>query len=290
VLVWLNGKVLAARHARVPALDRGLLHGDGVYDTWRTYGGRPFALAAHLARLARACRLLGLPPVDPAAVWASRATRLVHRNGLDDATVRLTITRGDAGDAVVPTRRARPTTLLTVRTLPPDLARQQADGIAAVLLPFPRDVQPPWSGVKLLGHASAVLGRLQAARARAQEALYVTAGGEVTEGTTSNLLVVERGRLVTPPLDAGVLGGVTRDLVLRLARRAGIEVREARVRADRLAAADEVLVTASTIEILPVVRLDGRPIATGEPGPVARALLERYHAEVARWLRRPRRP
>lgn len=289
MLVWLNGRFVAARQARVSALDRGLLHGDGVYDTWRTYGGRPFALRAHLVRLAQACRVLGLPRPEPADVWAARTTRLVRRSGLPDATVRLTITRGDAGDAVVPSRRAKPTTLLSARMLPPDLTRLQADGIAVVLLPFPRDVQPPWSGVKLLGHASAVLGRIRAARARAQEALYVTPGGEVTEGTTSNLFVVERGRLATPPIAAGVLGGVTRDLVLRLARRARIEVREVSIPVTRLAVADEVMMTASTVEILPVVRIDGRAVGGGEPGPVARRLLDLYHREVARALPPARR-
>lgn len=286
MLVWLNGRVLPAARARVPALDRGLLHGDGVYDTWRTYGGEPFALAAHFRRLAAAARVLGLPRLEPAARWLERSRELVRRNRLPDATVRLTVTRGDGGDAVAPTRDAPPTLLLTVRTLPPDLARQQAEGIAAVVLPFPRDSAPWWGGLKLLGHASAVAGKLHAARAGAQEGLYATPDGEVTEGTTSNLFLVDRGRLLTPPLASGVLGGVTRDLVLRLARRAGLEAREEPVAAARLARASEVLITASTIEVVAVVRLDGRPVGAGAPGPVARRLQDLYRREVERALRR----
>jgi len=288
VLVWLNGRWLPAREARVSALDRGLLHGDGLYDTWRTYDGEPFAVAAHLRRLAIAARVLHLPPPGPADVWARRARELVRRTGLRDATVRLTITRGAAGDSLVPKRAARPMQLMTVRRLPADLAEQQADGIAAVLLPFPRDVGTPWAGLKLLGHPSAVIGRMIAMRRGAREGLYVTVAGEVTEGTASNLFVVERGTVVTPPATGGVLGGVTRDLVLRLARHAALPVREEAIAVARLRRAAEVFVTASTVEILPVVRLDGRRVGRGCPGPVTTVLQQRYRAAVAALLRRAR--
>lgn len=281
MLVWLNGRVLRARDARVSALDRGLLHGDGLYDTWRTYDGEPFAVAAHLRRLAAAARVLRLPPPGPARVWTRRARLLLRRNALRDAIIRLTITRGAAGDSLVPERRTPPTQLLTIRRLPADLAAQQADGIAVILLPFPRDVAPPWGGLKLLGHPSAVVGRTLAVRRGAREGLYVTAAGEVTEGTTSNLFVVERGTLLTPPAAGGVLGGVTRDLVLRLARHAGLAVGEEPVSLGRVRRAREVFITASTIEIVPVVRLDGRRVGAGRPGDVTRALQARYRAAVA---------
>jgi branched-subunit amino acid aminotransferase/4-amino-4-deoxychorismate lyase len=288
VLVWLNGRVVRARDARISALDRGLLHGEGLYDTWRTYGGEPFAVAAHLRRLAAAARVLGLPGPGPAGVWARRARTILRRNGLADATIRLTITRGAAGDSLLPDRPARVTHLLTIRRLPPDLAAQQTGGIAAVLLPFPRDVAAPWAALKLLGHPSAVIGRRLAIRQGAREGLYVTARGEVTEGTTSNVFLVDRGTLVTPPATGGVLGGVTRDLVLRLARRSGLRVREEQVAVARVRRASEVFVTSSTVEILPVVRLDGRRIERGAPGPVTTALQDRYRAAVAAVLGRER--
>lgn len=285
MFVWLNGRVVAAARARVSALDRGLLHGDGVYDTWRTYGGEPFAVAAHLRRLAAVARVLGLPSPGPAAPWERRVRTLLRRNRMADATCRLTITRGAAGDLLVPTQTAPPTFLLTLRALPADLAHQQADGVSAILLPFPRDAAAPWSARKTVGHPSAVVGRMLCRRRRASEGLYVTAAGDVTEGTTSNLMMVERGRLVTPPVEAGVLPGVTRNLVLTLARRAGIPVREERIPRARLRAADEVLLTASTVEVLPVVRLDGRRVGGGRPGPVGRALALAYAAHVTRVAR-----
>jgi branched-subunit amino acid aminotransferase/4-amino-4-deoxychorismate lyase len=286
MLVWLNGRLVDARAARVSALDRGLLHGDGVYDTWRTYDGRPFALAAHLRRLARATRRLALPPPGAAGPWAARTRRLLGVNRLGDGAIRLTITRGDGGLAPAPGRARRPTVLLTVRPLPPTLAATQARGVAAVLLPFPRDAGAGWGDMKLVGHASAVAGRMLAQRRRAAEGLYVTAGGDVSEGTASNLFVVERGRLLTPPLDGTILAGVTRELVLGLARRAGLRVVEARLARARVLRAAEVFLTASTIEVLPVVRLDGRRVGHGRPGPVTRRLQEEYRRLVRRTLGR----
>jgi branched-subunit amino acid aminotransferase/4-amino-4-deoxychorismate lyase len=282
VLVWLNGRVVAAGRARVSALDRGLLHGDGVYDTWRTYGGEPFAVAEHIERLAAACRRLRLASPGAAATWVARSRVLVRRNRLPDATVRLTVTRGAAGGSLWPVGKAAPTVLLTVRPLPADLGLHQASGIGAVLLGFPRDSGPPWGATKLVGHPSAVLGRAVAARHGAEEGFYVTSDGTVTEGTTSNLFVVRGGRLITPPLAAGVLPGVTRDRVLALARRARVTVRERAISVAQLAAADEVFVTASTVEVLPVTRLDGRRVGDGRPGPLTRRLQGLYAAWVAR--------
>ena len=288
MLVWLNGRWLRAQDARVPALDRGLLHGDGLYDTWRTYDGVPFAVAAHIRRLTAAARVLRLPSPGPAALWEGLSRQIAARNGVRDAAVRLTFTRGAAGELLVPERVPPPTRLLTIRPLAPDLAQTQARGIGVLLLPFPRDAAPPWGSLKLVGKASGVVGRMLAQRRGAQEALYVTADGEVTEATTANLFLVERGRVVTPPTNGALLGGVTRDLVVRLARRAGIVVREERVTVARLRRAAEVFITASTVEVLPVVLLDGRRIGAGRPGPITQALQQGYRAAVAAALARAR--
>jgi branched-subunit amino acid aminotransferase/4-amino-4-deoxychorismate lyase len=274
----------------VSALDRGLLHGDGVYDTWRTYGGMPFAVAAHLRRLAAAARLLGLAAPGAAPPWERRVRALLVRNRLSDATCRLTITRGAAGVGPAPAGPAPPTMLLTIRPLPSDLARQQRDGVRVVLLPFPRDAAVPWAAHKTVGHPSAVLGRMLAARRGASEGLYVTGAGDVTEGTAANLMIVERGRLVTPPLAAGILPGVTRAMVLRVARRAGVDVREEPIPVARLRGASEVLLTASTVEVLPVVRVGRERVGSGRPGPVTTMLGDRYRRAVATALRRPTAP
>jgi branched-subunit amino acid aminotransferase/4-amino-4-deoxychorismate lyase len=286
MLVWLNGRFVDARRARVSALDRGLLHGDGVYDTWRTYGGRPFALAAHLRRLGAATRRLGLPSPGPLAAWDSRTRALLRRNGLADGAARLTITRGAAGAGPAPDREAPPTVLLTVRPIPADLPALQAHGVAVVLLPFARDAGPGWGAVKLVGHASAVVGKTIAVRRHAFEGLYVTPDGRVTEGTTTNLFAVLGRTLVTPPADGAILSGVTRELVLRIARREGLRLREAPLPATAVRRAGELFVTASTIEIVPVTRVDGRAVAGGRPGTVTQRLQDRYRTVVADALSR----
>jgi branched-subunit amino acid aminotransferase/4-amino-4-deoxychorismate lyase len=214
---------------------------------------------------------------------------LVRRAGLRDAAIRLTITRGAAGDALLPARRTHPTILLTARPLPADLVRRRRDGIAVVTLPFARDAGPYWGRLKLIGHASAVVGRRVAARARADEGLYVTPDGYVTEATTANVFVVEGRRLLTPPLDAGILPGVTRALVLALARRAGLTAHERAITVGTLRRADEIFLTASTVEVVPVVRLDGRRVGGGKPGAVTRLVQERYAAHVMRAVVRLRR-
>jgi D-amino acid aminotransferase len=284
-LVWLNGRYLDTRRATVSVFDRGLLHGDGLYDTWRTYDGEPFRVAEHLRRLALGARRLGLPAPGAPDDWIVRSRKLVRASGLDDGALRLTLTRGVSRSAgrgeLMPGGPERPTLLLTIRPLPGDLAQRQRDGVAAVLLPYPRVAQAPWGALKLIGHSSSVAGKRDAARRHAAEGLFVTAQGHVTEGATSNLFAVVGRTLVTPPADGQILDGVTRLIVLRLARRAGLTVREAPLPVAQLRRAREVFLTASTIEVTPVVRLDGAPIGGGEPGPVTRLLQDAYQRDVA---------
>jgi branched-subunit amino acid aminotransferase/4-amino-4-deoxychorismate lyase len=201
--------------------------------------------------------------------------------------VRLTITRGVGGTGPAPDGRERPTRLLTVRSIPSDLATLQARGVAVVLLPFARDAGPGWGALKLVGHASAVVGKTIAQRARAFEGLYVTPEGHVTEGTTSNLFAVLDGTLVTPPADGTILAGVTRDLVLTIARRAGLRTREASITTADLRRAREV--SADRLDDRGATgraRVNGRAVADGRPGPVTRRLQEHYRAAVERTLGR----
>ena len=283
--IWLNGRFVDARTARISPLDRGLLHGDGVYDTWRTYGGRSFALRDHLRRLAASARALHLPRPEPAAVWERRTTTLLARNGLADATLRLTVTRGASGIGPIPDRDAPPLWMLTARPVSPSLAHDQTNGVAVITLPFPRDIDPAWCHLKLIGHPSVYLGKRLAAERGAFEGLYVNGRNEVTEGTTANVALIERTTLVTPPLSAGILSGVTRALLLRLARRVGLTVVEEAIARARLNKAREVLLTSSSVEILPVVRLNDRRIGRGMPGDATRALQTAYRGVVERQVR-----
>jgi branched-subunit amino acid aminotransferase/4-amino-4-deoxychorismate lyase len=280
--VWLNGRIVRAARARLAVTERGFLYGDGLFETVRTYQGRPFLLAAHLARLRRSARFFSLPVAGTARSWTRSIGRLLAANRLTDAAVRLTVTRGTAA-GLAPPLRARPTLLLEARPLDADLAAHQAAGVDVCLLPFARGTGP-FVAHKTLAYLPAVLGRRHARLRGAHDGLYVTPEGNVTEATTANLFVWYRGRLRTP--GTGVLPGVTRDLVITLARRLGLVTEERPVGRPLLATAGEAFLTSSVVEILPVVRVDDHPVGSGVPGPVTRALQDAYRRRVVAAIRR----
>jgi D-amino acid aminotransferase len=280
----LNDRLVAAARATIPALDRGFLYGDGLFETLRTYGGEPFGLAAHLARLRRSARVFRMTvPVSPAH-WEPRIRRLLRANGLDtvDAAVRLTVSRGAAPFGIVPPRGIRPTTLLLTTSLDPRLPRAQQTGVRVCYFPF-RVVTARLAGHKTLHYLPAVLGKMVARRRAAWESLYLDADDHVLEGTTSNVFIVRRGAVLTPPLH-GVLPGVTRQTIATVARRCGLRLTERAITTRDLAAADEAFLTASTIEVLPIVRVERTRIGTGRPGPVTRTLQAAYTVHVQRTL------
>ena len=302
VLVWLNGRVRRRRATRASRRSTAACStATALYDTWRTYDGEPFAVAAHLRRLAAAAAR-----ARPAAarvrprVWERRArARSSRRNGLADAAVRLTITRGAAGDAPRPGARARRRRCSSpCARCPPTSREQQARGIAAVLLPFPRDAAPPWGGLKLLGHASAVVGRALARRAR-------RARGPLRHGRAARSPKARRrtsswssaARSSRRRSRRGVLPGVTRDLVLRARapRRPRACARSRCPVAPAPARADEVVPHRSTVEVLPRRRAStagasggGRPGAghPRAPGALSRRGRRRARARAARCRRR----
>lgn len=275
----LNGRLLPEPDARVPALDRGLLYADGLFETLRCYGGRPFLLAEHWARLSASAAFLGIPfpAVDPAALVA----RLLGANGLADASVRLTLTRGSLPAGPRPAGAGEPTLLVQARRLRPDLGRSAEAGIGGCRLPWPLRARGlPLQGHKTLCYLPSVLA-LGAVPA-GEEPLLETTEGHLSEGATTNIFWVRGGRLFTPHLDCGCLPGVARRLVLSLAADAGIPVEEGFYPASDLADADEAFVTNSVVEVTPLVRLDGAALGDGRPGPATRGLQAAYRREVGR--------
>ncbi len=276
--VWLNGRIVRAAAARLPVSDRGLLYGDGLFETLRVYAHHPFLLGAHLGRLRRSARRIGISiPGDPPH-WKHAIRRVCVANGLGDAAVRLTITRGTA-PGLLPLRQGRPTLLVQARAVDPGLLAAQDRGIAVALLPFGRG-----GGLldahKTLAYLPAVLGCREAARRGLDDGLYLGAGDTVTEATSSNVFVCHGRRVRTPA--AGILPGITRDVVLGAARRLGYVVEERPVSRALLRSATEVFLTSSVGEIRPVVRIESRAVGAGVPGPVTRALQAAYRARVAR--------
>jgi branched-chain amino acid aminotransferase len=279
--VYVSGIYSRPSDARVSAFDRGLLYGDGVFESFRTYGGAPFRIDRHLARLAASLDAVGIRGVPASPALADVARETVARSGLSEAYIRIAVTRGADLHGLLPRPGLPPTVIvaaLPLRSFPVGL---YDDGATAVLLWSRADDDEPRATVKSSSYLRGVLGRMRAADRGATEGFYLDSRGNVTEGTVSNVFAVTEGELRTPPVDV-CLAGVTRAEVLALARERGLRSVEAPIPADVLLRSDEVFVTSSLAEVLPIVEVDGTSIGDRRPGPVTRRLLDAYRAEAAR--------
>jgi len=276
---FLNGAFIPLAEARVSVMDRGFLFGDSVYEVIPAYGGRLFRLEQHLRRLEQSLAAIRMATPLGRAAWESALTRLVAPfSGRDEVGVYLQVTRGPAGkrDHAIP-EAIRPTVFAMVNPIDPPDPELAERGIAAVTLD---DIRWGLCNIKATTLLANVLLRQQAKDRQAMEAILVR-DGMVTEGAASNLFAVRAGLLVTPPKGPFLLPGITRDLVLELAAEDGIPHAEAPVTAAELESAEEIWLTSSTNEIMPVTRLDGEPVASGLPGPLWRHMAGRYQAYKA---------
>lgn len=277
--VFLNGRFVTAQRASVSVYDRGLLYGDGLFETMRAYHGKAFALDAHLDRLSGSAEVLGLPV--PAYDWRATIAELLRRNGLyrRDAWVRITLTRGPAEPNVLPPVPPRPTAIVMAKPVDPALAAKQRRGVTVALLPYSRHGFIPEH--KTLNYLPAVVGKYLADRHGAHEGLFVRNDHFLTEGTGSSLFIVQGQSLWTTPI-GGILPGVTRRRVLELAERAGLRSLERELTTTDLLEGHEAFLTSSVAEIVPIVEVDQTRIGKGKPGPVTRQLQRLYRAEVKR--------
>jgi branched-chain amino acid aminotransferase len=284
--VLLNGRIVDAARATVSVFDRGLLYGDGLFETMRAYGGIAFAIEEHFHRLRTSADVLGLPIAN--LDWPATIAELLEKNDLarQDAWVRLTITRGLAEPRVLPPDLPKPTTVLMVRPIDRDIAEHQKRGVKVALLPFSRHGFIPEH--KSLNYLPAVVGRVLASYHGAYEGIFVRGDHVLTEGTTTSVFVVRDGALWTAP-EGGILPGVTRRLVLDLAAANKIRVVERSLLTTDLRLADEAFLTSSIIELVPIVHVDDSALASGQPGPVTMKLQKLYRAAVKEYVKRARR-
>ena len=282
--VNVNGVVTSGDQAVVSVFDHGFLYGDGVYETLRTYNRRPFLTDRHLARLrASAARLsLEVPPTDGELESRLRDTmRGVHPHG--EVVLRMLVTRGVGDLGYDPAVCRTPTVVIIARPHRASPEWVDRDGVrlvvASVLRNHPRSVDPVIKSNNLLNN---VLAMQEAVRDGAYEALLLNHRGELAECSQSNVFVVRDGVVLTPPLDAGLLEGVTRNLLFEVGADIGVPVRDAVLRQSDLPAVDEMFITSTTREVVPVVRVGGQVIGSGGPGRVTGRLLarlrERAHA------------
>jgi D-alanine transaminase len=285
ILACLNGEIMPVEQARVPVWDRGFLFGDSVYEVWRTYRGQFWLETEHIARLRRSLKELEFPHVDLERLM-DRAHRTLAASWIEEGTVYLQITRGVAPRAhAFPDPPVPPTELIIVRPYddgPTALLREA--GAAMLSHPDLRWKRCDVKSTNLLGN---VLAMETARRAGCQEAVLFDTAGLVTEATHSSLIWVRLGRLEGTPEGHEILPGMTRQHILRLAETIGIAFVATRVTLAELLAADEVILFGTTIEVLPVVRIDGQAVGSGQPGPIAGRLGKALHDELARWLAGP---
>lgn len=270
--VYLNGDYLPLEQARVPVTDRGFVFGDGVYEVIPVYGAHLFRLEQHLVRLARSLAEIRLANPLSGAQWRDVLQNLVARNGGGDQSVYVQVTRGPAPRDHAFPKDVRPTVYATsspLKPLPADLAE---NGVAAITLDDNRWQRCDIKAITLLPN---ILLRQQAVDAGAVEAILIR-DGVITEGAASNVFMVRGGVLVTPAKGPYLLPGITRDLILELAAAHTIPHEESSFTAGALRHADEVWLTSSTREILPVTRLDQRPVGNGKPGPLWRRMMDLY--------------
>jgi D-alanine transaminase len=272
---YLNGAFLPLDQAHVSVMDRGFLFGDGVYEVIPVYGGNLFRLSAHLNRLQNSLDAIRLGNPLTNAGWTSMLERLVTLNEGGDQSVYLQVTRGVAPrrDHAFP-EDSRPTlfAMCTVGVVSRDIDNEP--GVSAITLP---DIRWQYCNVKAITLLPNILLRQQAIDADTAEAILLR-DSYVIEGAASNVFIVTDGVLKTPPNGAALLPGVTRDLVLELARSNGIPCREVDITADELEAAEEIWLTSSTREITPVVRLDTRTVGDGRPGALWNRMIRLYQA------------
>ncbi len=277
--VWLDGRLLDQADAAIAIGDRGFLLGDGLFETMRAYAGHVFRLDAHLARLRAGAARVGIPVPDGLEQAVLETVEANDPDGQGDTAIRLTVTRGEAGYALLPQPSPddapAPTALITARPYRADPGWYEL-GIAAGTARGRIDEHSATVGLKRLGYLEAIVALREAAAAGYQDALFLDSAGHLAEGAASNVFVVVGHALFTPPLTCGVLPGITRAMVLELARLQELEVREQALLPGVLAEASEAFLTSSLRELVPLVVVDESRVGDGRPGPVTLRLLDDY--------------
>ena len=281
--VYLNGALVLRSEARISPLDRGFLYGYGLFETVRSYGGRVFRLDRHMARLMHSSGELGLASLLDAVELEQAIYKTLEANKLLDARIRLTVAAGEGERGLSPPTSGKITILVVAEklTLPSHIYQQ---GIRAAIVSTRRNSQSLLPAIKSLNYLEGLIARAEAAALGADEAIMLNDRGYVSECSSSNIFLVVTGKLLTASLDSGILPGVTREVVLELAHELGIEAMEGDIPPSDLLKADEVFITTSVREIVPVVTVDGRAVGLGKPGGVARRLMAAYKELVQREL------
>jgi len=276
--VYINGQLYDKSDARISVFDHGLLYGDGVFEGMRSYEGKVFRLEPHLDRLWDSAKAICLEIPISRSEMSSAVQDTLRVNGIKDGYVRLVVTRGVGTLGLDPNQCSDPQVIIIADSimLYPDEYYEKGLEIVTVstIRNHPAALSPR---VKSLNYLNNIMAKIEGLQAGCVEALMLNHKGEVAECTGDNLFLVRGGQLYTPPVDAGILEGITRGAVMELAAEVGLPMHEISLSRHDVYIADECFLTGSAAEVVPVVKVDSRVIGSGEPGPVSRDLKKRFH-------------
>jgi branched-chain amino acid aminotransferase len=279
--VYICGKLVDKAHAVVSVFDHGLLYGDGVFEGIRVYSGKVFLIDEHVERLYESAEAIRLEIPMTRAAMAQALNETVAANGIHDGYIRLVVTRGAGTLGLDPKKTSDPQVIIiadSIALYPSEMYQQGLKLItASTLRNHPQALSPR---IKSLNYLNNILAKIEGADAGCVEAVMMNHLGHVAECTGDNIFLVKNGVISTPGTDAGILEGITRNCVIKLAREAGYEVREKTLIRHDIYVADECFLTGTAAEVIPATSLDGRLIGDGKPGPVTKDLLERFHKFV----------
>ena len=271
--IYINGEYFSRDEAKVSVFDHGLLYGDGIFEGLRIYSGKVFRLHDHLVRLWESARAIALDIPISMEKMTEDINQTVAKNGLQDGYIRLIVTRGSGALGLDPHRCSDPQVIIIADTISLYPESYYSEGLelvtASTIRNHPAALNPR---IKSLNYLNNILAKMEGLKAGCIEALMLNHKGEVAECTGDNVFIVKRGRLITPPVDAGILEGITRKVVLELAQQAGIVAAEEAITRHDIFIADECFLTGSAAEVIPAVKLDGRWIGDGKPGPITKQL------------------
>ncbi|MBI5125148.1 MAG: aminodeoxychorismate lyase [Planctomycetes bacterium] len=280
--VFFNGDMVLEEEALVSVRDRGFLYGDGVFETLRSYNGRPFLIEDHLQRLASSAQVLGIPLRYGLEGLRSAVENLLRLNRLTDALIRVTLSRGESPHyGLQPPETPQPTLIIQTHPFRPHPEESYRQGVRLAISAYRRSTTCPLARHKTANFLAGIMARQEAARRwhstqGVQDALFLNTEGQVCEATVSNIFMVESGRVVTPSLQANILPGITRKKVLEICQGEGITASEELFGTERLFQANEVFLTNSLMEIMPVSCIEDKRVSKTIPGKITNRLMEAY--------------
>ncbi len=275
--IYIDGKYVKKEDAVVSVFDHGLLYGDGVFEGIRSYGGLVFKLKEHVDRLYRSAEAIELKIPMSKSEMTEIVVNTLKENYLSDAYIRLVVTRGAGDLGLDPRKCPKPTVFVIADKIKLYPEKFYAEGLEIITAATRRNlVRALNPRIKSLNYLNNILAKIDAIKAGTEEAIMLTYDDYVAECTGDNIFIVKTGELITPPADLGALEGITRDAVIQIAKKTGTRFSEKKLKMDAVYAADEVFLTGTAAEIIPVVKIDGRLIGSGKPGPVTLELLKEF--------------